>query len=100
VPGSKVFLRIYFALGGVYFALGGILFLPLHALAVADEQSGHGRQCCQGDEISAAKHIDLYEEILCGAEFFSSFQNYLATLLLEHIAPRQVPPQWHKNFKF
>jgi hypothetical protein len=32
-----VFLRIYFALGGVYFALGGILFLQLHALA--DEQS-------------------------------------------------------------
>jgi hypothetical protein len=37
VPWSKVFLRIYFALGGVYFALGGILFLQLHALA--DEQS-------------------------------------------------------------
>jgi hypothetical protein len=28
-----VFLRIYFALGGVYFALGGILFLQLHVLA-------------------------------------------------------------------
>jgi hypothetical protein len=32
-----VFLRIYFALGGVYFALGGILFLQLHGRA--DEQS-------------------------------------------------------------
>jgi hypothetical protein len=37
LPGSKVFLRIYFALGGLYFALSGILFLILHALA--DEQS-------------------------------------------------------------
>jgi hypothetical protein len=37
MPGRKVFLRIYFALGGVYFALGGILFLQLHGCA--DEQS-------------------------------------------------------------
>jgi hypothetical protein len=37
VPESKVFLRIYFALGDVYFALGCIFFLQLHGLA--DEQS-------------------------------------------------------------
>jgi hypothetical protein len=48
LPGSKVFLRIYFALGGVCFALGGILFLQLHGLA--DEQTMPGRQCCQGAE--------------------------------------------------
>jgi hypothetical protein len=35
MPGSKVFFRIYFALGGIYFALCGIL--QLHGLA--DEQS-------------------------------------------------------------
>jgi hypothetical protein len=32
-----MFLRIYFALGGVYFALCSILLLQLHGLA--DEQS-------------------------------------------------------------
>jgi hypothetical protein len=30
---SKVFLRIYFALGGAYFTLGGVFFLQLHGLA-------------------------------------------------------------------
>jgi hypothetical protein len=34
---SKVFLRIYFSLGGAYFALGGVFFLQLHGLA--DENS-------------------------------------------------------------
>jgi hypothetical protein len=34
---SKVFLRIYFALGGAYFTLGGVFFLQLHGLA--DENS-------------------------------------------------------------
>jgi hypothetical protein len=33
-------------------------------------------------------------------DLVESFQKYLATLLLGHIAPRQVPPQWHKNFKY
>jgi hypothetical protein len=37
LPGSKVFLWIYFAQGGVYFTLRSIIFLQLHGLA--DEQS-------------------------------------------------------------
>jgi hypothetical protein len=37
LPGNKVFLHIYFALGDVYFTLGGILFLQLDGLA--DDQS-------------------------------------------------------------
>jgi hypothetical protein len=36
LPGSKVFLQIYFALDGAYFALCSILFLQLHGLV--DEQ--------------------------------------------------------------
>jgi hypothetical protein len=34
---SKVFMRIYFALGGAYFALSGVFFLQLHG--IADENS-------------------------------------------------------------
>jgi hypothetical protein len=37
LPGSKMFLQIYFALSGTYLALCGSLFLQLHGLA--DEQS-------------------------------------------------------------
>jgi hypothetical protein len=37
LPMSKVFLRIYFALGGAYFPLGGVFFLQLQGLA--DENS-------------------------------------------------------------
>jgi hypothetical protein len=77
--GSKAFLRIYFALGGVSLSLSGILFLQLHELA--DEQSMAWKQCCQGAEISAAKHIDLDESILCGTEFFRQLQKGLVDLV-------------------
>jgi hypothetical protein len=61
LPGSKVFLWIYFALGGVCFALGGILFLQLHGLA--DELSNLCLvgSVAKGLQISVAKRIDLYE---------------------------------------
>jgi hypothetical protein len=62
LPMSKVFLRIYFALGSAYFALGGVCFLQWHVLA--DENSD--RQCCQGAEIPSTKFLEFLAKISTG----------------------------------
>jgi hypothetical protein len=113
LPGSKLFLRFCFPLGGIHFALGGVLFSPfvwpfrwaLYGLlgSVAKGPTFFLQNIKSAEKIVECK-IDLMGvNFTFGCTFWLIWQNTFQISWqhwLGHFAPRQVPPQCHKYVRF
>jgi hypothetical protein len=70
-----MFLRISFVLGGAYFALGCVSSCMAFLMSIL----GPARQCCEGAEISATKHLGFLYKIGTGINI-----NWVYLIFLYH----------------